>query len=165
MPQRFHERNRGITVAAHDVNFDNKTQQVALTLSERDLHGVIDGAHTLHAILEGQKKERNGGWPAQVFFMVKTGIEPDQIAEVAGGLNTSQQVDLKSLENLRSNFERLKEVIADEPYAEKIAYKMNEAKPIDVREILYYMACVRWKCVQRYPPSCRVVRSERGDRA
>ena len=31
-------------------------------------------------------------------------------------------------------------VLADQPYAEQIAYKMNDVKPVDVREILYYLA-------------------------
>ena len=68
----------------------------------------------------------------------------DQIAEIAGGLNTSQQVDLKSLENLREHFDELQRVIADQPYADQIAYKMNQDKPIDVREILYYLAVFDW---------------------
>jgi hypothetical protein len=68
------------------------------------------------------------------------GVDVDQIAEIAGGLNTSQQVDLKSLENLREHFAQLQKVLESEPYAEKIAYKMNDDKPIDVREILYYLA-------------------------
>ena len=68
------------------------------------------------------------------------GIEPEQIAEIAGGLNTSQQVDLRSLENLREHFKELQRSIKKQSYADKIAYKMNEDKPIDVRDILYYMA-------------------------
>jgi hypothetical protein len=34
----------------------------------------------------------------------------------------------------------LQKVIASEPYAADVAYKMNQDKPIDVREILYYLA-------------------------
>jgi len=30
--------------------------------------------------------------------------------------------------------------VAGQPYADQIAYKMNEDKPIDVREVLYYLA-------------------------
>jgi len=67
-------------------------------------------------------------------------VDADQIAEIAGGLNTSQQVDLKSLENLREHFAALQKALAKEDYADQIAYKMNEDKPVDVREILYYLA-------------------------
>ncbi|MBW3540006.1 MAG: AIPR family protein [Planctomycetes bacterium] len=139
-PQRFHERNRGITVVAEDVAYDAKQHQVVLYLSDLKLHGVVDGAHTLDAILEAQKSPPESGLKAHVFVKAFMGIDSDQIAEIAGGLNTSQQVDLKSLENLRDHFDQLQQVLANEPYAGDIAYKMNEVAPVDVREILYYLA-------------------------
>jgi hypothetical protein len=139
-PERFHERNRGITIVAESIVFDDKRQEVVLALSDRLVHGVVDGAHTLDAILETQKQPPENGWPASVFIKVIVGIDSDQIAEIAGGLNTSQQVDLKSLENLRQHFESMQQAIKEQPYASLIAYKMGEDKPIDVREILYYLA-------------------------
>jgi hypothetical protein len=139
-PERFHERNRGLTIVADDLNYDEKKHDVVLKLNDIRLNGVVDGAHTLHAILEAQKQPPEGDWPAHVFIKVFVGVEPDQIAEIAGGLNTSQQVDLKSLENLREHFEELQRAVEREPYASSIAYKMNEDKPIDVREVLYYLA-------------------------
>jgi len=139
-PDRFHERNRGITIVADELSYDDKRHEVLLRLSDRKLHGVVDGAHTLDAILETQKQPPENGWPAHVFIKAVTGLDADQIAEVAGGLNTSQQVDLKSLENLREHFAELQRAVSREPYADKIAYKMNEDKPVDVREVLYYLA-------------------------
>jgi hypothetical protein len=139
-PARFHERNRGITVVAQDLSYDDKRKEVVLTLDDVKLNGVVDGAHTLDAILEAQKQPPESGWPAHVFIKVIVGVEGDQIAEIAGGLNTSQQVDLKSLENLREHFDDLRRALASEPYADSVGYKMNEDKPIDVREILYYLA-------------------------
>ena len=139
-PARFHERNRGITIVADDITFDDKRKEVVLRLGEAKQHGVVDGAHTLDAILEAQKNPPEDGWPAFVFVKAITGVEADQIAEIAGGLNTSQQVDLKSLENLREHFAELQQVLVKEPYAGQVAYKMNEDKPVDVREILYYLA-------------------------
>ncbi len=139
-PARFHERNRGITIVSSEIHYDDKRKEVILTLEDKSQHGVVDGSHTLHAILQAQDSPPEGGWPAHVFIIAKTGIDADQIAEVAGGLNTSQQVDLKSLENLRDHFEPLQQAIKGEAYAEHVAYKMNESKPVDVREILYYLA-------------------------
>jgi hypothetical protein len=139
-PERFFERNRGITVSAADVEYDDKSKEVVISLEDSTLHGVVDGGHTLHAILEAQKTPPDGSWPAFVFVKVMTGIAADQIAEIAGGLNRSQQVDLKSLENLKGHFAQLQRVIAKEPYRDQIAFKMNESKPIDVREVLYYLA-------------------------
>jgi hypothetical protein len=139
-PGRFHERNRGITVVAEDLVYDDKRQEVVLRLGDEKLHGVVDGGHTLDAVLETQKQPPESGWPASVFFKAITGVDADQIAEIAGGLNTSQQVDLKSLENLKEHFAELREVLKSEHYADQIAYKMNEDKAVDVREILYYLA-------------------------
>lgn len=139
-PERFHERNRGITIVADELSYDEKRHEVLLPLTDSKANGVVDGAHTLDAILEAQTQPPEGGWPAFVFIKVIVGVEADQIAEIAGGLNTSQQVDLKSLENLREHFRELQNSIVDQPYARDIAYKMNEDKPIDVREVLYYMA-------------------------
>lgn len=139
-PERFHERNRGLTIVADELSYDEKKHEAVLKLNDIRLHGLVDGAHTLHAILEAKKQAQDGLWPANVFVKVFVDVDADQIAEIAGGLNTSQQVDLKSLENLREHFEELQRSIEREPYANLIAYKMNEDKPIDVREILYYLA-------------------------
>lgn len=139
-PERFHERNRGITIVAKDLAYDEKRHEAVLRLDDQKQQGVVDGAHTLDAILETQKTPPENGWPAQVFIKAVVGVEAEQIAEIAGGLNTSQQVDLKSLENLREHFKDLQRAIAGQLYADDIAYKMNEDKPVDVREILYYLA-------------------------
>jgi hypothetical protein len=139
-PERFHERNRGITIVANELQYDDKRHEAILRLDDQKLHGVVDGAHTLDAILETQKQPPENGWPAYVFIKTVMGVDAEQIAEIAGGLNTSQQVDLKSLENLREHFQDLQRTIAGEPYADSIAYKMNEDKPVDVREVLYYLA-------------------------
>ena len=139
-PERFHERNRGITIVSDELHFDEKRHEAILPLTDLKAHGVVDGAHTLDAILVAQAQPPEGGWPAFVFIKVIVGVEADQIAEIAGGLNTSQQVDLKSLENLREHFLELQKSIVGQPYVDQIAYKMNEDKPIDVREVLYYLA-------------------------
>lgn len=140
-PARFHERNRGITLVAQDLTYDDKRKEVVLSLDDVKLHGVVDGAHTLDAILETQKQPPENGWPAHVFIKAMIGVDSDQIAEIAGGLNTSQQVDLKSLENLRKHFDELQRILSNETYAANIAYKMGDNdKQVDVREILYYLA-------------------------
>jgi hypothetical protein len=139
-PDRFFERNRGLTILAKDVEFDDKKKAVVFTLANSALHGVVDGGHTLSTILEVQENCEEERSPASVFIKVMTGVDSEQVAEIAGGLNSSQQVDLKSLENLKGHFEHLQQVLADEPYSDKIAYKMNEPKPVDVREVLYYLA-------------------------
>jgi hypothetical protein len=138
-PERFHERNRGFTIVASELSYDDKRHEVVLRLDDPKVHGILDGAHTLHAVLGAQKNPPENGWPAHVFIKAITGVDADQIAEIAGALNTSQQVDLKSLENLREHFDELKAALKGKPYEHSIAYKMNE-DGVDVREVLYYLA-------------------------
>src|ERR1700675_2954355 len=54
-PDRFFERNRGLTISADEVTFDEKRKEVLISLRDHDLHGLVDGGHTLHAILEAQR--------------------------------------------------------------------------------------------------------------
>lgn len=136
---KFHERNRGITIVADSIKYDDKAKTVVVEMSDKKYHGVIDGGHTLQAILDAQKNSPEG-WSAHVYVKALCGIDKDQIAEIAGGLNTSQQVDLKSLENLKEHFEDLKKSLSDQPYSNSIAYKMNEKGAIDVRDVLQYLA-------------------------
>ena len=138
-PTRFHERNRGITIVAKELTYDDKRKEAILELVDPKIHGIVDGAHTLDAVIKSQDTPEGSG-KAHVFVKVVIGVEDNQIAEIAGGLNTSQQVDLTSLENLRKHFANLKQSLSGQAYADRIAYKMNEDKPVDVREILYYLA-------------------------
>ncbi len=144
-------------MVAEDLTFDDKRKEAVLRLADPKLHGVVDGGHTLDGVLQTQKQPPENGWPAYLFVKVITGVDSEQIAEIAGGLNTSQQVDLKSLENLREHFAQLQKVLAKEPYADKIAYKMNENKPIDVREILYYLAVFDCDASDQNKHPCRAL--------
>ena len=137
-----------------------RRKEVVVGISDMKAHGVVDGAHTLHAILDLQNNPIENQQLANVFLKVFVDVDPEQIAEIAGGLNTSQQVDLTSLENLRDHFSELQRVIADESYSEKIAYKMNEAKDVDVREILYYLAVFDCDEIHADEASCCTLRSK-----
>lgn len=139
-PEHFGERNRGFTLVVDAITVNEKNKQVTITLEDRKLHGMVDGGHTLDAILTINKNGPAPKGEAEVFFKVMLGVTRDQIAEIAGGLNRSEQVDTKSLENLRNHFGFLQKTLKGQPYEDLIAYRMNEPKPIDVREILYYLA-------------------------
>lgn len=58
------------------------------------------------------------------------------ITRLSDARNTSVQVSDIALFNLEDSFEDIHRVIKDETYAEKIAYKDNENKPINVSELL-----------------------------
>lgn len=50
----FHELNRGVVFSVEDAKWDNETKDLVLTLENPDVHGNIDGGHTLRAILDAK---------------------------------------------------------------------------------------------------------------
>lgn len=134
----FHELNRGILMSVEDIEYDNKAGIVKVEMTNPDIHGNIDGGHTLRAIFNA----KNAGTLSDdryVFFEIFTGI--DSPVELAAARNTSVQVDLKSIEELKDSFDVIKEALSELSFSERIAYKMNEhynddITPIDVREII-----------------------------
>lgn len=134
----FHELNRGILFSAEKVSYDNQTNTLYMSFSDYEKHGDIDGGHTLRAILD-KKTENMLGSDRYVFVEIITGI--DSPVELAEARNTSVQVDLKSIEELKNSFETLKSLFSDMPFSDRIQYKMNEyyeenIDVIDVREII-----------------------------
>lgn len=134
----FHELNRGILMSVESISYDNQKGSAIFYMSDPEIHGNIDGGHTLRAILEAKNKGTLTD-DRYVFFEFITGI--DSPVELAAARNTSVQVDLKSITELEKNFNALKDAFNNLPFKKRIAYKMNEHNledftPIDVREIL-----------------------------
>lgn len=135
----FHELNRGVLISALDVKYDNATKELCITLDNPEVHGNIDGGHTLRAILSANISHTLSE-NRYVFFEIITGI--DSPVELAAARNTSVQVDLKSIAELENSFEEIKSAFDGLPFANRIQYKMNEhyndenINPIDVREII-----------------------------
>lgn len=135
----FHELNRGILMSAQSVSYDNKNETVLVELNNPDIHGNIDGGHTLRAILTLRDNDILND-ERYVFLEIFTGI--DSPVELAAARNTSVQVDTKSIEELQKSFEPIKNVLKDLPFSSRVAYKMNEhfnesgVRAIDVKDIL-----------------------------
>lgn len=120
--------------------YDSETKTVKVTMSDEEIHGNIDGGHTLRIILEKQKKEELH-YEQYVFFEFFTGIaSPVELAEAR---NQSVQVDQRSIEELNRSFETIKDALKEESYFSRIAFKQNEhigeKNIIDVREIIAIM--------------------------
>ena len=133
----FHELNRGIVLSAESVEFDNKNETVTIEMVNSDIHGNIDGGHTLKAILNSISNKTISE-DRYVFAEIFVGLTTP--VELAAARNTSVQVDLKSREELNKSFDILKAALSDLPFEKRIAYKMNQHygedfKPIDVREL------------------------------
>ena len=137
--ENFHELNRGVLISALDVKYDTSTKELHLTLDNPEVHGNIDGGHTLRAILSANISHTLNE-NRYVFFEIITGI--DSPVELAAARNTSVQVDLKSIAELENSFDEIKSAFDGLCFANRIQYKMNEhyseedISPIDVREII-----------------------------
>jgi len=131
--------NRGIVLSAESVSFDNRTSKLTLTFRDPHLHGLLDGGHTYNILLE--ERELIEG-PQFVRVEILEGFKEEEIPDLVEARNTSNQVRLQSLMNLREEFEKLKSALKGCPYSDLIAYKEYETdgdgnpKPIDVREVI-----------------------------
>ena len=132
-PEWFAEYNRGLTIVASKLEWDNKAKQLVLEFKDRQYNGVLDGGHTLRAVLDMRSKgdQQEGYCNIEIF----TGLEESEIPSVVDARNTSKQVASKSLMNLEGRFEKLKEAIGTEK-AELISWKENEDGELDVREFI-----------------------------
>lgn len=136
-PGTFHLKHKGITLIAHAVE---ATGDDTYTVTVKDGEGIVDGGHSYALIL---KHKDDDDLPAQqvVKFEILCGIPSDWIPDIAGGLNTSVQVQPKSLDNLAGKFNWLKEELADTPYADKIAWRENDDGAYDVVYLLSLLTC------------------------
>lgn len=132
----FHLKNKGITLLAHGIDFSEDKKVATVYLGEKD--GIADGAHTYEIILDSISR---GTCPDNQYvkFEILTGIPSSMAVDITGGLNTAVQVQEASLANLEGAFDWIREVIKREPYADKIAFKQNERKDFDIRDIIAFL--------------------------
>jgi len=142
-PNMFHLKNLGITAVADRVVKDPKDQDALTIVFDPDrLQGIANGGHTREIIVTSKDELLGllaGDSPPTQFVKVEvlTGI-PDQIvAEIAGGLNTTIQVQKWSLAELENKFEWMKKALKGSSYEELIAYRENQpGSELDVRDVL-----------------------------
>lgn len=151
--RNFHLLNRGITVVAKDVQYDNKSQRVRLLLDETEeekrLFGILDGGNTNARInkwreeLENDAEERvrEAFVNMQILIPHMKGAEPgpgmlDLLNNIKEARNTSVQVKTKSLADARRHFDALKSVLKDEPYFAEISWHEGQVGAIDGQQIV-----------------------------
>jgi hypothetical protein len=136
-PGTFHLKNKGITIVAQGVRaLANDTYEITML---NGLHGILDGGHTYTLITEAQS---NPDLPDDQYVNVevRVGVPEAWIPEIAGGLNTSVQVQDMSLDNLAHAFQWIKDEIKGTPYYDKIAWSENDPGEYDARDIVSLMA-------------------------
>lgn len=151
-PKSFFFKNRGITLLVERASFDNDSKELSLEFSDESIHGMLDGGHTYKIITktidsldESEKKDFDD---AHVRLEILEGFsDPEDVVDIVEARNTSTQVKDQSIEDLLGHFDAIKEILKDEKYADRIAYKEIELtedgsrKDIDIKEILSYLIC------------------------
>lgn len=132
----FHLKHKGITIVANSVE---KVGQNDYEVSIAPGQGILDGGHTYELI----RRHIDDGLPRGQFvkFEILTGVPKDWIADIAGGLNTSMQVQPMSLDNLAGRFDPIKKRLRAQPYYAQIAWREGEDGDFDARDIVSLMTC------------------------
>lgn len=129
----FHLLNRGILLSAYDVTFNNYDNKMKVVFTDHDVHGNVDGGHTLRVILENREELEAG--TQYVKLEILTGVE-GIFEDLAAARNTSTQVQDKSIANLRDYFGLIKDVISNEEFKDRVYFMENDDGDIDVGDIL-----------------------------
>jgi hypothetical protein len=147
----FLGKNLGIYACAQKVEkAAGKESEYTLTFGEGDsvlegLDGILNGGHTAQIIWDSQAEIRQmkaeGQEIAQfVRLYVRQGYPRAVLAEMAGTLNTTVQVQDFSLAEHQDKFEWIHEAISGRPYEKDIAFKENVNAPFYVTDVLSMLA-------------------------
>ena len=117
-PNTFHLKNKGIVMIAQAVKQVDDNQYIVTMKS--GLHGIVDGGHT-YALIQEHLNDDQLPKDQYVIVEIRTGVPDLWISDIAGGLNTTVQVQAMSLDNLKGAFEWIKQEVKSEPYYEIIA--------------------------------------------
>lgn len=150
-PDTFLFKNRGLLVLADRVTYDNKTGEVQVEFTSKEMNGLADGGHSFRAIrnhvepLTAEEREQVGALVTVEFL---EGFKTrEEVVPIIEARNTSTPVKEQSIQELLGNYNKIKEAIKDKPYAARVYYKQYEEatdgveKDIDIKEILSYLYC------------------------
>jgi hypothetical protein len=170
-PSTFHRKNRGIIYLCERFEFDNSKRVLRVTVPNipvdelEDLEngdpkfGIADGGHTFSVIEQtvsraNELSEREG-WTepfVRVHFLAGQAFESGELELVVEALNTSSQVQQYTLDEYQNKFDELKDALKKGGFdPDLIAFRENEEKDWEVREIIQRLACFlkeRWKSIQ-----------------
>jgi len=152
----FHLLNRGVTLVAKKIEYDNKSERVRLTLGEATpeeerLYGLLDGGNTNERINKWREElavEEAITKLPQTFVNMQILIPSlnhagdlspemlDLLNDIKEARNTSVQVKNKSLADARRHFDVLKKAVANEPYYGDISWREGETGSIDALQII-----------------------------
>ncbi len=149
-PEIFHLINRGCLVLAKKAWYDNQTRNLHFLIESDDEHGMVDGA-TTDRVLENLKKDVSNAdfstlkeeeipdnfKTAYIHLEIVAGEVSEELRlKLAEARNTSEQVKQFSLVDLGGGYEWLEQIIQKSEFKDKVRYKENDPKPVDIRLVL-----------------------------
>lgn len=170
-PSTFHRKNRGIIYLCDKFEVDNKNKVLRVTIPNVDpkdfedvengepKFGIADGGHTFEVIKQtiaraNELSEREG-WTepfVRVHFLAGQAFESGELEQLVEALNTSSQVQQFTLDEYQNKFDELKDALQKGGFDPSVvAFRENEDKEWDVRDIVQRLACFlkeRWKTTQ-----------------
>ena len=170
-PASFHRKNRGITYLCDKFEFDNSKQRLLVSVpvvdsratelngDDEPRYGIADGGHTFEVIRRTVDRINElrevEGWRepfVRVHFLAGETVVTGELEQIVEALNTSSQVQQYTLDEYQNKFEGLKNALSMSGFdVNLVAFRENEEKDWDIREIIQRMACFlkdRWKFVQ-----------------
>lgn len=170
-PSTFHRKNRGIIYLCDKFEVDNKNKVLRVTIPNIDpkefedmengepKFGIADGGHTFEVIKQtiaraNELSEREG-WTepfVRVHFLAGQAFESGELEQLVEALNTSSQVQQFTLDEYQNKFDELKDALQKGCFDPSVvAFRENEDKEWDVRDVVQRLACFlkeRWKTTQ-----------------
>ena len=142
----FHLKHRGITIVASAVTKCRESRGDGLDVfnlhfPDDAVYGIVDGGHSYEIVREAVGA---GAVPDNEFIKleVMTGLRPEGlITDIAGGRNTSMQVQAKSLLDLNNEFQFLKDVLAADGWDKRVAWHEGQDGEVDVVDVIAMMSC------------------------
>ena len=172
-PASFHKKNRGIVYLCDRFAYDNSTRRLQVEIpdlpvaessngfpNDEPRFGIGDGGHTYEVIRQtvarmNELREQEG-WIepfVRVHFLAGRAVESGEVEQMVEALNTSSQVQQYTLDEYRNEFDEIKDALNNAGFdaGTLVAFRENEDKEWDIREIIQRMACFlkeRWKSTQ-----------------
>lgn len=153
-PEDFFLANRGATILAEELHYDPEKGVVELSMTDRLLQGVADGATTDAVLAKVQrdiqagtaKRETDGTMVSfdnlrrgRIHLEVIVGLSSkERIDSMVLGRNTSRQVKAWTMSDFRGAFDWIREILEapTSRFAGKIGYEENAGKQITVLDVL-----------------------------
>ena len=149
----FHLKHRGITIVASAVTKLREGKGDWLDVFEIQfpddgVYGIVDGGHSYEIVRQANEDD---AIPDNEYLKLEviTGLQTETlVTEIAGGRNTSMQVQAKSLLDLNREFQFLKDALEVEGWVDDVAWHEGDNGEVDVVDVIAIISCFD---IESYP--------------